>query len=173
MSRTRLHLSTTAPTLFQASTHLARRLFSFHGAAAITFLALVILFVLLLRIYAKWFLQLSPGSFSTGQIMSLALTPRPPNPTSGLDDSTVASISCFVYDPSVHRNQYGSDCAVCLSEFEENDEGRELPQCGHCFHMECVDKWLRSHSTCPICRAPIDVAEQSMVQRGKDVLNCT
>lgn len=66
-----------------------------------------------------------------------------------------------MYDPSEHRNQYGSECVVCLSELEESDEVIVLPQCGHYFHMECIDMWLRSHSNCPICRTTIDVVEES------------
>ncbi|XP_062089511.1 RING-H2 finger protein ATL18-like [Humulus lupulus] len=43
-------------------------------------------------------------------------------------------------------------CAVCLSEFEEKEELRILPECLHSFHKPCIDMWLFSHSTCPICR---------------------
>ncbi|CAI8600243.1 unnamed protein product [Vicia faba] len=45
-----------------------------------------------------------------------------------------------------------SDCAICLSEFTAGDEIRALPQCGHGFHVSCIDAWLRSHSSCPSCR---------------------
>nr|ACN31022.1 unknown [Zea mays] len=30
-----------------------------------------------------------------------------------------------------------------------------MPQCGHGFHVACVDTWLRSNSSCPSCRRPI------------------
>ncbi|VAH17728.1 unnamed protein product [Triticum turgidum subsp. durum] len=30
-----------------------------------------------------------------------------------------------------------------------------MPQCGHGFHVDCVDTWLRSNSSCPSCRRPI------------------
>jgi hypothetical protein len=45
-----------------------------------------------------------------------------------------------------------ADCAICLSEFAEKEEIRVLPQCGHGFHVACVDTWLGSHSSCPSCR---------------------
>ncbi|KAL2342732.1 hypothetical protein Fmac_004017 [Flemingia macrophylla] len=44
-------------------------------------------------------------------------------------------------------------CAVCLSEFEENDEIRRLPNCQHIFHRGCLDRWMDYyHRTCPLCR---------------------
>ncbi|XP_061372844.1 RING-H2 finger protein ATL80-like [Gastrolobium bilobum] len=45
-----------------------------------------------------------------------------------------------------------ADCAICLTEFAAGDEIRVLPQCGHGFHVSCIDAWLRSHSSCPSCR---------------------
>ncbi|KAI4389659.1 hypothetical protein MLD38_001860 [Melastoma candidum] len=45
-----------------------------------------------------------------------------------------------------------SDCSICLSSFAYGDELRVLPQCGHAFHVPCIDMWLGSHSTCPSCR---------------------
>ncbi|XP_004958320.2 E3 ubiquitin-protein ligase EL5 [Setaria italica] len=46
------------------------------------------------------------------------------------------------------------DCAVCITELKAGDTARVLPRCGHGFHVDCVDMWLRSHSTCPLCRCP-------------------
>lgn len=43
-------------------------------------------------------------------------------------------------------------CAVCLSEFEEGEELRTLPDCMHSFHVQCIDMWFYSHRNCPICR---------------------
>ncbi|CAK9856454.1 unnamed protein product, partial [Sphagnum jensenii] len=43
-------------------------------------------------------------------------------------------------------------CSVCLSEYQEGDTLRILPKCNHSFHLLCIDTWLHSHSTCPLCR---------------------
>jgi hypothetical protein len=56
----------------------------------------------------------------------------------------------FVYRS--HNFTDGLDCAVCLCELEENEKVRLLPNCRHCFHVDCIDMWFLSHSTCPICR---------------------
>lgn len=45
------------------------------------------------------------------------------------------------------------ECMVCLGVFEKNEMLRWLPTCGHVFHLDCIDTWLRSHTTCPFCRA--------------------
>ncbi|CAI0542264.1 unnamed protein product, partial [Linum tenue] len=45
-----------------------------------------------------------------------------------------------------------SDCAICLVEFAVGDEFLVLPQCGHGFHVDCIDTWLGNHSSCPSCR---------------------
>ncbi|KAK9279095.1 hypothetical protein L1049_012770 [Liquidambar formosana] len=73
------------------------------------------------------------------------------SPTKGLDSSIISSIPIFVYD----KEKFGLECVICLSVFEENEIGRNLPKCGHAFHVECIDMWLNSHSNCPICRAPV------------------
>ncbi|KAI3671669.1 hypothetical protein L1987_87409 [Smallanthus sonchifolius] len=49
------------------------------------------------------------------------------------------------------------DCIVCLCEVSRGDEYRKLRNCEHGiqFHAECIDAWLKDHSTCPICRSHI------------------
>ena len=44
------------------------------------------------------------------------------------------------------------ECAVCLNEFRDDEALRLIPKCNHVFHSRCVDVWLSSHSTCPVCR---------------------
>ncbi|KAL4585890.1 hypothetical protein LXL04_010517 [Taraxacum kok-saghyz] len=74
--------------------------------------------------------------------------------TGGLDDSLIKSIAVCKFrkgDGVVD----GSDCAVCLSEFQEGESLRLLPKCNHAFHLPCIDTWLGSHSNCPLCRSHV------------------
>ncbi|KAF7061831.1 hypothetical protein CFC21_068495 [Triticum aestivum] len=70
----------------------------------------------------------------------------------GLDASALSALPVTAY-----RKESGAaaraECAVCLAELADGDEARELPNCGHLFHLECVDAWLRTRTTCPLCRA--------------------
>ncbi|KAI7992917.1 RING-H2 finger protein ATL13 [Camellia lanceoleosa] len=73
---------------------------------------------------------------------------------SGVDQSFIDTLPVFNYKAIIGvKNPF--DCAVCLCEFEPEDKLRLLPKCSHAFHMECIDTWLLSHSTCPLCRATL------------------
>ncbi|XP_051131864.1 E3 ubiquitin-protein ligase EL5-like [Andrographis paniculata] len=48
-----------------------------------------------------------------------------------------------------------TECAICLSVFEEGEELKQLPKCRHCFHAPCIDMWLYSRMDCPLCRTPV------------------
>lgn len=49
----------------------------------------------------------------------------------------------------------GSECAICMIEFEPGEKVRFLP-CMHSFHQTCVDDWLMRSFTCPSCLEPVD-----------------
>ncbi|VVB07673.1 unnamed protein product [Arabis nemorensis] len=44
-----------------------------------------------------------------------------------------------------------AECCICLCEYEDGVELRELP-CNHHFHCTCIDKWLHINSRCPLCK---------------------
>ncbi|MCO5599501.1 hypothetical protein L7F22_053606 [Adiantum nelumboides] len=58
-------------------------------------------------------------------------------------------------DKTITTQDFIADCVVCLNAFEEGEELRLLPSCRHSFHRDCIDKWLFSHATCPLCRRSI------------------
>ncbi|TYI88083.1 hypothetical protein E1A91_D04G181700v1 [Gossypium mustelinum] len=74
--------------------------------------------------------------------------------TVGLQPSIIDSIAVFKYVKGEGLVE-GTECSVCLNEFEEGETLRLLPKCSHAFHISCIDTWLRSHTNCPMCRAPI------------------
>lgn len=44
-----------------------------------------------------------------------------------------------------------STCSICLDNFVKGEKIREL-DCKHEFHTDCIDIWMQTHVTCPICR---------------------
>ncbi|KAJ8557789.1 hypothetical protein K7X08_004555 [Anisodus acutangulus] len=48
-----------------------------------------------------------------------------------------------------------TQCAVCLGDYQADDKLQQIPACGHTFHMDCIDHWLATHNTCPLCRHSI------------------
>ncbi|CAN1228621.1 Putative RING-H2 finger protein ATL49 [Linum grandiflorum] len=77
----------------------------------------------------------------------------------GVDQSFIdETLPVFLYKDVVGpaaKTTSPFDCAVCLCEFEQEDKLRLLPKCSHAFHVECIDTWLLSHSTCPLCRSSL------------------
>lgn len=45
-------------------------------------------------------------------------------------------------------------CPVCADSIKNRDEIRELCNCSHVFHKDCLDKWVdEGQVTCPLCRS--------------------
>lgn len=68
-------------------------------------------------------------------------------------ERAITALPVFVHSTSVAAAV--AECAICIAEFADGEEGRLLPRCGHRFHTRCVDTWFRFHATCPLCRATV------------------
>lgn len=76
----------------------------------------------------------------------------------GLKKKILRSLPKLTYSPDSPPAEKLVECVICLTEFAAGDELRVLPQCGHGFHVSCIDTWLESHSSCPSCRQILVVA---------------
>jgi len=48
------------------------------------------------------------------------------------------------------------DCPICLNALTPGHHCKRSSRCSHIFHTGCLDKWLKTNNTCPICRYVID-----------------
>ncbi|KAK4778542.1 hypothetical protein SAY86_006070 [Trapa natans] len=73
----------------------------------------------------------------------------------GLDQSVISTFPTLEYSKvkDLKIGKGALECAVCLCEFEDDETLRLIPKCDHVFHPDCIDAWLASHTTCPVCRA--------------------
>uniref|UniRef100_A0A8C6PC01 Ring finger protein 44 n=1 Tax=Nothobranchius furzeri TaxID=105023 RepID=A0A8C6PC01_NOTFU len=69
----------------------------------------------------------------------------------GLTKADIEQLPSYRFNSENHLSEQ-TLCVVCFSDFESRQLLRVLP-CNHEFHAKCVDKWLKTNRTCPICRA--------------------
>lgn len=127
---------------------------------AIVTLSAVVVVVAMLHVYARYMLRRRQASrrVALQGIGHIARIRSEEPPKRGLEPTVIASLPTLIYKDVDHgSNHSGSpECAVCLSAFENGQMIRALPNCKHHFHVECIDKWLGSNSSCPICRHEVE-----------------
>lgn len=124
--------------------------------AVVIAIALAIVFLFFLHIHSKWYLRRHLTSYSNHDINN----PISGNAVAGgLDVSILRSLPVVSFKFGDYKD--GMECSVCLCEVSEGEKARLLPNCNHGFHLECIDMWFRSHSTCPLCRTTVSPAPVS------------
>ncbi|XVE88158.1 hypothetical protein DITRI_Ditri19aG0045800 [Diplodiscus trichospermus] len=129
--------------------------------AAIASLLGVVIIIILLHLYARYLIRrqerrrraaLYALRTQIAPIDETSINERPPK--SGLDPLVIASLPTFTYKLTSGQVDHDepTECSVCLGTIAEESTVRVLPNCKHMFHVECIDTWLGSHTTCPICR---------------------
>ncbi|KAF6986891.1 hypothetical protein CFC21_004593 [Triticum aestivum] len=74
--------------------------------------------------------------------------------SAGVGKAVIESLPFFRF-AALRGARQGLECAVCLARFDDADLLRLLPRCRHAFHLDCVDRWLHSSASCPLCRARV------------------
>merc|ERR1712151_851856 len=74
----------------------------------------------------------------------------------GATQELIDRLPLVVFQQQVEHNGWETGCAVCLCEFEDGSTLRKLP-CGHRFHKNCIDTWLRRSKKCPLCNHCVDI----------------
>ncbi|KAL0290772.1 UNVERIFIED_CONTAM: RING-H2 finger protein ATL5 [Sesamum angustifolium] len=93
------------------------------------------------------------------------------NRTNGLEPVVVAAIPTMKFDREAFSSTEDAQCSICLAEYQEKEVLRIMPNCGHSFHLSCIDTWLRKRSTCPVCRLSVqDAAETTKHVRAATLM---
>ncbi|XP_043706718.1 E3 ubiquitin-protein ligase ATL42 [Telopea speciosissima] len=133
-------------------------------AVVIGILSIMFSLTFLLLVYAKFCHRPLPsdlivggadqGRFGNRGILRSSSSSR----FSGIDKTVIESLPYFRFS-TLEGAREGLECAVCLSKFEDIEILRLLPKCKHAFHIDCVDRWLENHSSCPLCRHRVDPSD--------------
>lgn len=61
-----------------------------------------------------------------------------------------------IYQDLPESEETTDDCIICAEAFEPLCIVR-LFQCQHAFHVDCIDVWLETKRTCPMCRRRVEL----------------
>ncbi|KGN50265.2 hypothetical protein Csa_005809 [Cucumis sativus] len=143
-------------------TELDDRLFQIRGRTFffVAVLFAVILLVTFIFLYARWVCRFHQLTTFSAPLPVHRLPSSPPQ--QGLGATTIISLPITLYKPPAAKEDApgaaandAGECSICLGVFEDGEKVKILPPCRHCYHSECVDRWLRSHSSCPLCRVSL------------------
>ncbi|KAL6568343.1 hypothetical protein OROHE_004027 [Orobanche hederae] len=124
---------------------------------AVVILLFVVVFIFCLHLYAKYFWYLRRRE-NPNTAAAPSRHPESAIPSRGLEPSVLKTLPVVIFNPKEFK--FGLECPVCLSEISQGEKTRLLPKCNHGFHLDCIDMWFGSHSTCPLCRNPIKLHNQ-------------
>ncbi|KAL0918544.1 hypothetical protein M5K25_010558 [Dendrobium thyrsiflorum] len=128
--------------------------------SAIVILFSIVLLILFLHFYVRWHVlrRATRRARRRRHRFTFAGENQSPSTNRAIDPAILKSLPVLLYSPSAGDDDESDecDCAVCLNEFEDGEKIRNLPLCGHSFHIDCIDMWFSSHSNCPLCRAAVE-----------------
>ena len=85
----------------------------------------------------------------------------------GLRPQEIASSTQRCDVTSLAKSDADESCVICQSGLggdngdDDDDDVRNVPvclqvkRCGHKFHQECLEQWLRANKSCPLCKSDV------------------
>ncbi|KAM0922036.1 hypothetical protein ACQ4PT_006444 [Festuca glaucescens] len=120
-------------------------------ATAVAAFASVLGLALLLHLYICHVRRRNSRRHAAAAAAALAAEPKAPK--TGLEPAAIAALPTVAYQEDGGEP---GECAICLGAARQGEAVRVLPSCAHVFHVACVDTWLASSSSCPVCRALVE-----------------
>lgn len=69
----------------------------------------------------------------------------------GVSESALSRLPTHRFTEDEKENNANSKCSICLAAYEVGESIKTIT-CLHSFHTECIDRWLRDHDICPVCK---------------------
>ncbi|KAJ4751005.1 RING-H2 finger A3A [Rhynchospora pubera] len=126
--------------------------FALHGHSIVLLLAIlfILLLISLLYLYLRWTCynyRLTTTAAATATTVA-STEEGVDHASSGLDVGTITSMPVELY-----KEGENGECVICLGMFTVGEKLKVIPSCSHGFHPECIEAWLRTQPSCPLCRA--------------------
>ncbi|CAL5214549.1 unnamed protein product [Lathyrus oleraceus] len=97
-------------------------------------------------------LRFSNMAINNNASSSSSSNSSPQSVNKGIKKKALKTFPSVSYSTEPKLPSLDTECVICLSEFTKGEKIRILPKCNHGFHVHCIDKWLKAHSSCPKCR---------------------
>ncbi|KAG9029760.1 hypothetical protein FRB95_004912 [Tulasnella sp. JGI-2019a] len=75
--------------------------------------------------------------------------------STGLPAHIISLLPTLPYKDSKEA-QKEERCPICLDDYGQDDTVMGIAECGHFFHKDCFQPWLKTSRTCPYCRQNIN-----------------
>jgi|NOAtaT_6_FD_contig_31_7799290_length_787_multi_11_in_0_out_0_1 hypothetical protein len=114
----------------------------------------ILTFILVMFVLYKYGMSVFLAVFGYGQFGEpegfVGLLPRP-----AMSEEDIRKIpELIVSEADLEKCE---ECVICLERLKIGEKAKTLKPCDHTFHAEHIDDWLRKATTCPLCRATVQV----------------
>lgn len=113
---------------------------------------LIIPIVILLVMVVGWVCMKKQGGHHNSSSSAIQISEVGGLRGRGLNKSTVETYRKITVGENSIEGPNDVACTICLADYATNEAIRFMPECEHCFHVECIDKWLSMSRKCPVCR---------------------
>ena len=69
---------------------------------------------------------------------------------------------CFFNTNNINTNDNDINCIICYCN-DNNDYLKKL-KCGHLFHNNCINEWIKIKRECPICKKYIQYQKKNKIK---------
>ncbi|TBU53011.1 hypothetical protein BD310DRAFT_183164 [Dichomitus squalens] len=73
----------------------------------------------------------------------------------GTPADIISSLPKGTYGDWVRPGVTEERCPICLDDYDAKDACLRVPACSHWFHEGCLQQWLKTARTCPVCRGRV------------------